>query len=289
VPWTKVVEEYTDLKLTIETDRLAALAGLTAARRLATGHLYLYGMSLSNLPNQLLWQSDRPGRRLNIAPTWSWASTTAWAKYNVQDPSSKVHAWQKYSPDKWERDEHTIWSDGWHLLNLRDLRASQKSGLETMETELQINARLLRVTVQEEKSRGCTRHLLTTVDDPIWTMDTLTIHWDVTDEVYHSNATTQVSPQYRLFIATKPLVPLRGLLLEDSSCFDSSLEAPCATPAIPRLPTYRRVASVSAGPSWRYIEQLEDQYHFVDKRIQTEPWNWSAWAARSSRQTFAIV
>ncbi|KAH7079269.1 heterokaryon incompatibility protein-domain-containing protein [Paraphoma chrysanthemicola] len=283
VAWAKVIEEYTDMKLTIQTDRLAALAGLTAARRRATGHNYVFGLSMHNMPNQLLWQSDSPGQRLNIAPTWSWASTTAWAKYNVQDANNKVHAWSKQTLEEWEREAHTSWADGWSILNLLDLVNNQSQVPESNTAELRINARLLSVTVDKPDSDVSTVHHLSTVDHPIWTIDTLTIHWDAADEIPSTGTDPQTSPQYELFIATRPQVPLRGLLLERVSPIHPDSESQL------NLPTYKRVASISAGLSKWHLDQLEERYHIVAKQHLTETWKWSAWAARSSRQTFAIV
>ncbi|KAH7381556.1 heterokaryon incompatibility protein-domain-containing protein [Pyrenochaeta sp. MPI-SDFR-AT-0127] len=58
--WMKIVDDYTSLDLTVQEDRLIALAGLA---------------------KELLWRASDPAHRLSIAPTWSWASTTAWVHY----------------------------------------------------------------------------------------------------------------------------------------------------------------------------------------------------------------
>ena len=74
--WTKIVDEYTELKLSVQEDRLIALAGLAYARSLSAD--YIAGIWADNIHNELLWRVTDPGHRPDIAPTWSWASTTAW-------------------------------------------------------------------------------------------------------------------------------------------------------------------------------------------------------------------
>jgi hypothetical protein len=77
VEWEEIVEKYTQLDLTKPTDRLVALSGLAVAHRLASHTTYVYGMWKFNLRRSLCWQTLKPGKRLNIAPTWPWASTTS--------------------------------------------------------------------------------------------------------------------------------------------------------------------------------------------------------------------
>lgn len=74
--WMKIVDEYTELELTVQEDRLIALAGLVKIRE-AHGE-FIAGMWIENIENELLWRATDPGHRLDIAPTWSWASTSSW-------------------------------------------------------------------------------------------------------------------------------------------------------------------------------------------------------------------
>lgn len=85
-PWPKVVELFSSLGLTSEEDRLVALSGLAEARQKITEDRYVAGSWLKTIKHDLVWRSVRGlsyvegedrNRRLNIAPSWSWASTTA--------------------------------------------------------------------------------------------------------------------------------------------------------------------------------------------------------------------
>lgn len=79
VSWEFVVNEYTKRQVAHEEDRLPALAGLAARYAQATGHTYLAGMWLEDLPKSLLWGIPRYGQALGPgnrrAPSWSWASS----------------------------------------------------------------------------------------------------------------------------------------------------------------------------------------------------------------------
>jgi len=77
-----IVEEYTQLDLTRETDRLSALAGLAIrASTLRLGDQYMAGMWRKTIREGLSWYTSpkRPSRRPafeNAPPTWSWASVS---------------------------------------------------------------------------------------------------------------------------------------------------------------------------------------------------------------------
>ncbi|CZR63019.1 uncharacterized protein PAC_12916 [Phialocephala subalpina] len=89
--WIELVTEFTTRDLTVSTDRLAAIAGLAAARdTLIDGTSYICGLWRSDLLRQLMWHHsigyERPGRTSQrhssyIAPTWSWASITGTVDY----------------------------------------------------------------------------------------------------------------------------------------------------------------------------------------------------------------
>ena len=83
VEWTSFVKEYTKRKLSVDTDRLVAIAGLASsvAMRAQFAHVrYFAGLWDCMLAELLCWSSDmlstNTPRRPNgyVAPSWSWAS-----------------------------------------------------------------------------------------------------------------------------------------------------------------------------------------------------------------------
>jgi Heterokaryon incompatibility protein (HET) len=79
--WSGIVEAYSRSKLTYESDKLVALAGLaTDIAQTFQGDHYLAGLWQSGLPYSLMWTADgdaddtivRPSKYR--APSWSWAS-----------------------------------------------------------------------------------------------------------------------------------------------------------------------------------------------------------------------
>ena len=102
--WRRLVEEYAQLKLTRQTDRLPALSGLAKAvqRNLQPNDQYLFGLWRNDLDRQLLWASGckYPGlapdcSRIELddgsdyVPSWSWASVTGslifWRHHPLKD------------------------------------------------------------------------------------------------------------------------------------------------------------------------------------------------------------
>ena len=94
--WPKLVEEYTQRKLTLGKDKLPALSGLAKyiATRTegSTREDYIAGMWSPNLKTDLLWESSwddpdhlpqRPAEWR--APTWSWASIDGPIVYSKAD------------------------------------------------------------------------------------------------------------------------------------------------------------------------------------------------------------
>lgn len=77
--WKDVVVRYTSLDISYSEDRLVAISGLASARQKITNDTYVAGVWLSTIKNELMWRrkSFARGNRLDIAPTWSWASITA--------------------------------------------------------------------------------------------------------------------------------------------------------------------------------------------------------------------
>lgn len=77
--WDHIVGDFTSRHLTMEKDRLPALAGLADRFHSQTGYVYLAGLWLETLPQSLIWTRcflDIPMRRplTYRAPTWSWAA-----------------------------------------------------------------------------------------------------------------------------------------------------------------------------------------------------------------------
>ena len=75
--WMRVAERYSGLKLTYETDRLIALAGI-AKQALASGRgdEYLAGLWSKDLAHQLCWSVLDTWRKPDcyLTPSWSWLS-----------------------------------------------------------------------------------------------------------------------------------------------------------------------------------------------------------------------
>ncbi|KAJ4854217.1 heterokaryon incompatibility protein (HET) domain-containing protein [Trichoderma breve] len=77
--WHGLVEHYSKLKLTKQTDRLPALSGLAHRMAPFLGD-YHAGLWKSSLFLDLAWAADKPSSHLNrsreyIGPSWSWVST----------------------------------------------------------------------------------------------------------------------------------------------------------------------------------------------------------------------
>ncbi|KAH6680770.1 hypothetical protein B0J14DRAFT_273063 [Halenospora varia] len=81
--WHFIVMEYSGRELTIESDKLPALAGLAELYRQATGDQYLAGLWRSSLIVDLLWKRQRVLSCHGVltsmpmeyrAPSWSWAA-----------------------------------------------------------------------------------------------------------------------------------------------------------------------------------------------------------------------
>jgi hypothetical protein len=76
--WGGLVREYSRGRLSYGSDKLLAIAGMTAqyaARNRLRGTDYLVGLWRGMLPGGLLWKVDKGrGARVWRAPSWSWAS-----------------------------------------------------------------------------------------------------------------------------------------------------------------------------------------------------------------------
>lgn len=82
--WLDVVEEYSKLRLTRESDRLPALTGVATVFQKKLDCGYIAGIWKNDIARGILWdvtryqceRSERSIRRHGSAPTWSWASLT---------------------------------------------------------------------------------------------------------------------------------------------------------------------------------------------------------------------
>lgn len=90
--WGSIVNAYSTAKLTKDSDKLVALAGVAEAMQERLCDRYVAGLWESNLLTELLWsvaQADKPRPNPCIAPTWSWLSTNSTVRvkshYDPQD------------------------------------------------------------------------------------------------------------------------------------------------------------------------------------------------------------
>jgi len=85
--WLAAISLYSGLNLTFEEDRPVALAGIAQRISNFVRSPYLAGLWAADLPRSLLWyRLDAQGRKFSrsskIAPTWSWASSSAATGFN---------------------------------------------------------------------------------------------------------------------------------------------------------------------------------------------------------------
>jgi Heterokaryon incompatibility protein (HET) len=78
--WTALVGSYTRRQLTVNTDKLVAIAGLSLKfEERRPGRTYRQGLWLEDMPHDLLWFSNerltRDASPESNIPSWSWAST----------------------------------------------------------------------------------------------------------------------------------------------------------------------------------------------------------------------
>jgi Heterokaryon incompatibility protein (HET) len=84
--WCDIVSIYTGCDLTFEIDKLVALSGIAARIRQMHDSKYLAGIWERGLPWHLLWMVDNSPvtittKRIDQAPSWSWASINGKVKY----------------------------------------------------------------------------------------------------------------------------------------------------------------------------------------------------------------
>ena len=99
-PWYSLIELCSQTQLSVESDRLPALAGLTYSVSAKINSDYVVGIWLSDLVRGLLWRcqgrlsvAKRP--REYLAPTWSWVSLLAPISYSF---AASVQPIRPHSP-----------------------------------------------------------------------------------------------------------------------------------------------------------------------------------------------
>jgi hypothetical protein len=83
--WLKVVQDYSARELTVLTDVLPALAGVSSVFQTRLGDAYLAGLFRGYILESLLWKTEnpvelRPGVSL---PSWSWSSVIGGVTFEV--------------------------------------------------------------------------------------------------------------------------------------------------------------------------------------------------------------
>lgn len=121
--WEYIVVDFTSRHVTMEKDRLPALAGLADRFHSQTGYVYLAGLWLEMLPQSLIWtrlSRNIPMRRplAYRAPTWSWAALEGEVRFSCHFPCdsldegslSKIVGYHcQYNPP----DSFATVTDGW--------------------------------------------------------------------------------------------------------------------------------------------------------------------------------
>jgi len=100
--WLSVLEDYTQRQVTLEQDRLLAIAGLASRVMRDTPLTYVAGLWLEWLSLGLCWSIEHEasidGRSTSlpcragsyVAPSWSWASVTSWCSWQLPGANSKI-------------------------------------------------------------------------------------------------------------------------------------------------------------------------------------------------------
>jgi hypothetical protein len=91
--WRQMVEEYSCLALTRESDKMAAIYGLVDQMRPLRKGPYIAGLWADQFHMDLTWHCKRPGRRPSKwrAPTWSWVSIDGLVDYkDISSPKFKI-------------------------------------------------------------------------------------------------------------------------------------------------------------------------------------------------------
>lgn len=120
--WHLIVNNFTSRAITMDKDRLPALAGLAERVQAQTGYVYLAGLWLEELPKTLLWSTKNGPMRKPLtyrAPTWSWAALEGEVDFSTEkgnhyhdsfsSPSNIVGQYCQYDPP----ETFATVTDGW--------------------------------------------------------------------------------------------------------------------------------------------------------------------------------
>ncbi|KAL9051123.1 MAG: hypothetical protein Q9206_004814 [Seirophora lacunosa] len=92
--WENLCHMYSEKQLTKVSDKLVALAGLANEfHERIPDDSYVAGMWRSTMPRSLLWEAWRGpvGRKLEVAPSWSWASINGQIQKEYHPGEKKDH------------------------------------------------------------------------------------------------------------------------------------------------------------------------------------------------------
>jgi hypothetical protein len=129
--WRIVVEAYTKCHLTVSSDKLIALSGIASALKPLFGE-YLAGLWKTHLPQELLWEVDRPSRipivrpPVYCAPSWSWASVQGEISF-------------RYCSSRFEPDAEDLWV---HILDVQVTTSDAQETGQVVDGSLQVRGRL---------------------------------------------------------------------------------------------------------------------------------------------------
>jgi hypothetical protein len=209
-PWRNVVQHFSQLGITFPKVRLVALSGLARAHYEVTGDLYVAGLWASKMRDSLLWTvqkepGKKPPERLDIAPTWSWASISA-----------RIVYWQINA--RHDYPDHKTCCLGWRVLSVS---FNEPPGLfgPTIQARITIEGLLVEGIIK----------------DPRVTDDRQNYHIEVLKEEYLSVEHRQSvrsavywdtiydeQPTYTLFVTSHPDDHMQGIILAadvDKSCY----------------------------------------------------------------------
>jgi hypothetical protein len=83
--WYRLVTQYTRRSLTIQSDRLPAISGISSMFSSATGYCYICGIWKEDIQGLLWFNVDPRGHRPAYhAPSWSWASSIGAISYRFE-------------------------------------------------------------------------------------------------------------------------------------------------------------------------------------------------------------
>ncbi|KAJ3535962.1 hypothetical protein NM208_g6919 [Fusarium decemcellulare] len=105
--WGELVEGYTKMDLTFESDRLIAIRGLANLLQHQRTDMYFAGIWTADLPDSLLWKvSDRncranSNRERPYLPSWTWANLKGPIRFQLSGKPFRTHG-QEHLSDAFE-------------------------------------------------------------------------------------------------------------------------------------------------------------------------------------------